>query len=85
MSHHPPTYSHSTDPFDADDWLKAVTKKLERAQCNDCKMVLYASGHLEGLASDWWDATLLLTLYLALSYGKSSWIDSVHTTFLLGC
>jgi hypothetical protein len=31
MSHHPPTYYHSTDPLDADDWLKTVTKKLERA------------------------------------------------------
>jgi hypothetical protein len=56
MSHHPPTYSHSTDPLDADDWLKTVTKKLERAQCNDREMVQYASGCLEGLASDWWDA-----------------------------
>jgi hypothetical protein len=56
MSHRPPTYSHSTDPLDADDWLKTITIKLERAQCNDCEMVLYASGHLEGLASDWWDA-----------------------------
>jgi hypothetical protein len=56
MSHHPPTYSHSTDPLDADDWLKTITKKLERAQCNDRKMVLYASGHLKELATDWWDA-----------------------------
>jgi hypothetical protein len=55
-SHHPPTFSHSTDPLDADDWLKTVTKKLERAQCNDRVMVLYAFGHLERLASDWWDA-----------------------------
>jgi hypothetical protein len=53
MSHHPPTYSHSTDPLNAGDWLKTVTKKLERAQCNDREMVLYASGRLEGLASDW--------------------------------
>jgi hypothetical protein len=51
MSHHPPTYSHSTDPLDADDWLKIVTRKLERAQCTDREMVLYASGRLEGLAS----------------------------------
>jgi hypothetical protein len=29
MSHNPPTFSHSTDPLDADDWLKTVTKKLE--------------------------------------------------------
>jgi hypothetical protein len=29
MSHRPPTYSHSTNPLDADDWLKTITKKLE--------------------------------------------------------
>jgi hypothetical protein len=56
MSHHPPTYSQSTDPLVVDDWLKTITKKLERAQCIDHEMVLYASGRLEGLASDWWDA-----------------------------
>jgi hypothetical protein len=26
MSHHPPTYSHLTDPLDADDWLKPLPK-----------------------------------------------------------
>ena len=56
MSHHPPTYSHSVDPLDADDWLKIISKKLEITQCNDCEKVLYASGHLEGSAADWWDA-----------------------------
>jgi hypothetical protein len=35
MSHHHPTYSHSSDPLDADDWLKIVTKKLEIVQCTD--------------------------------------------------
>jgi hypothetical protein len=29
MSHNPPTYSHSTDLLDADDWLKTIPKKLE--------------------------------------------------------
>ena len=29
MSHHPPTYSHSVDPLDADDWLKIISKKLD--------------------------------------------------------
>jgi hypothetical protein len=43
----PPTYSHSTDPLDADDWWKTITKKLERAQRNDREMVLYASERLE--------------------------------------
>jgi hypothetical protein len=52
MSHNPPTYSHSTDPLDADDWLKTVTKKLEIVQCTDREMVLYAAGRLVGQAGD---------------------------------
>ncbi|XP_072146438.1 uncharacterized protein [Setaria viridis] len=56
MSHKPPTFSHSPDPLDADDWLKTVEKMLNIAQCNDREKVLYASGRLEGPAADWWDA-----------------------------
>jgi hypothetical protein len=56
MSHHPPTYSHSVDPLDADDWLKTINMKLNITQCNDREKVLYASGRLEGAAADWWDA-----------------------------
>jgi hypothetical protein len=29
---------------------------LNIAQCTDRKKVLYASGHLTGLAADWWDS-----------------------------
>jgi hypothetical protein len=56
MSHHPPTFSHSSDPLDADDWLKTITKKLEIVQCTDREMVLYVAGRLVGQARDWWDA-----------------------------
>ena len=56
MSHKPPTFSHSLDPLDADDWLKIVEKMLNIAQCTDREKVLYASGRLEGPAADWWDA-----------------------------
>jgi hypothetical protein len=56
MSHHPPTYSHSVDPLDADEWLKTINNKLNITQCNDREKVLYASGCLEGVAVDWWDA-----------------------------
>ncbi|XP_072149573.1 uncharacterized protein [Setaria viridis] len=44
------------DPLDADDWLKVINKKLDITQCNDHEKVLYAAGHLEGAAADWWDA-----------------------------
>jgi hypothetical protein len=52
MSHRPPTYSHSTDSLDVDDWLKTVTKKLGMTHCTYQKMVLYAVGCLEGLAAE---------------------------------
>jgi hypothetical protein len=35
---------------------KVIGKKLHITQCNDRENVLYASGRLEGVASDWWDA-----------------------------
>jgi hypothetical protein len=56
MSHDPPTYSHSVEPLDTDDWLKTINNKLVITQCNDCEKVLYALGRLEGAAADWWDA-----------------------------
>ena len=56
MSHKPPTFSNSTDPLQADDWLKSIEKMLNIAQCTDREKVLYASGRLTGPAVDWWDA-----------------------------
>jgi hypothetical protein len=55
-SHKPPTFSHSSDRLDADDWLKTITKNLEIVQCTDREMVLNAAGRLVGQAGDWWDA-----------------------------
>jgi hypothetical protein len=56
MSPKPPTFSHSPDPLQADDWIKTVDKMLNLAQCTDREKVLYASGRLEGTTADWWDA-----------------------------
>jgi hypothetical protein len=56
MSHHPPTYSYSTDTLDIDDWLKTVTKKLKMTQCTDWEMVLYTAGCLWGLTAEGWNA-----------------------------
>jgi hypothetical protein len=52
MSHHPPTSSHSSDPLDADDWLKTITEKLDIVQSTDREVVLYAAGRLVGQAAD---------------------------------
>jgi hypothetical protein len=56
MSHKPPSFFHSPDPLQADDWIKMVEKMLNIVQCTDRKKVLYASGRLEGTTVDWWDA-----------------------------
>jgi hypothetical protein len=55
MSHKPPSFSHSSDPLQADDWIKTVEKMLNIIQFTDREKVLYASSRLEGTAADWWD------------------------------
>jgi len=52
MKGHPPTFSHASNPLEADDWLRAVERQLNIAQCNDHQKVIYASGQLQGVASD---------------------------------
>ena len=47
---HSLVFNHAVDPLEADDWLRAVEKQLEIAQCNDRKKVLYVSGQLQGAA-----------------------------------
>ncbi|XP_066311225.1 uncharacterized protein [Miscanthus floridulus] len=52
----PPVFSRATDPLEADDWLRAVERKLNIAQCDNQQKVLYASGQLQGEAQDWWES-----------------------------
>jgi hypothetical protein len=53
---HPPVFMHATNPLEADDWLRAVEKQLNIAQCDDRQKVLFASGQLQGEAQDWWES-----------------------------
>jgi hypothetical protein len=52
----PLVFSHAADPLEADDWVRAVEKQLNIAQCNDLEKVLYASGQLQGTAQTWWES-----------------------------
>jgi hypothetical protein len=52
----PPTFSHSIEPMDANNWLKTIEKKLQVVQCNNREKILFASHQLEGPTADWWDA-----------------------------
>ena len=40
LKDHPLVFSHTTDPLEADDWLCAVEKQLNIAQCDDQQKVL---------------------------------------------
>jgi len=51
-----PVFTHSADPMEADDWLRAVERQLNIAECNDMEKVLYASGQLQGAAQTWWES-----------------------------
>jgi Zinc knuckle./Retrotransposon gag protein. len=51
----PPTFSSTTNPVEAGDWLHAIEKKLELLQCTDQEKVVFASHQLQGPASEWWD------------------------------
>jgi hypothetical protein len=53
---HPPTFSHTADPLQADDWLRSMERQLDVAQCDDRERVLYAAGQLRGSALDWWES-----------------------------
>ena len=50
----PPTFHHSIEPLDADDWLHSITHKLRSANVAESDKVTYAAYHLEGPASLWW-------------------------------
>jgi hypothetical protein len=41
MRSHPPAFANSTDPMDAEVWLRIVERELHTAQCNDREKVLY--------------------------------------------
>ena len=49
-------FSRATDPLEEDDWLRAVERQLNIAQCDNQQKVLYASGQLQGEDQDWWES-----------------------------
>jgi hypothetical protein len=51
-----PLLNVTHDPPEADDWLKAIEKKLLITQCTDLEKVIFAAHQLYGPAADWWDA-----------------------------
>jgi hypothetical protein len=51
----PPTFAGSSNPLDADDWLRVIQRKLEPFECQDRDKVLLAAHQLTGTALAWWE------------------------------
>jgi hypothetical protein len=51
----PPTFTKSTEPLEADDWLWTIGNKLEYAGVGANEKVLYATHFLAGPAGAWWE------------------------------
>ena len=50
-----PTFAGSSNPLDADDWLRVIQRKLEPLECQDRDKVLLAAHQLTGTALAWWE------------------------------
>jgi hypothetical protein len=51
----PPTFAGSSNPLDADDWLRMIKRKLEAIECLENQRVQLAAHQLSGMALSWWD------------------------------
>jgi hypothetical protein len=58
MRGHPPVFAHSSDPMDAEDWLRTMEQELHTAQCDDREKVLYGPRLLRGAAQSWCESYL---------------------------
>jgi hypothetical protein len=51
----PPTFAGSSNPLDADDWMRTIKRKLEAFRCPENQRVQLAAHQLSGMALAWWD------------------------------
>jgi predicted alpha/beta hydrolase family esterase len=51
----PPTFAGSSNPLDADDWLRTIKRKLEAIGCPENQHVQLVAHQLSGMALAWWD------------------------------
>ena len=56
MRLNPTIYRSSTQPLDADDWLRDITYEMESASVAPSSYVTFASFFLKGPAAQWWDS-----------------------------
>ncbi|WVZ94302.1 hypothetical protein U9M48_040208 [Paspalum notatum var. saurae] len=76
---HPPVFTHSADPMDAEDWLRAVERELDVAQRGFSTVLTSYEVPLNNGGNH----TAWLIITPTPSPGRSSHRDSERTTFQL--
>src|SRR4051812_45204689 len=51
----PPVFRCSSEPLEADDWLRSIERKHETAHVAPNDRVMFAVYFLEGAAVEWWE------------------------------
>ncbi|KAF0928269.1 hypothetical protein E2562_039339 [Oryza meyeriana var. granulata] len=51
-----PTFSSTTNPLDADDWLHDIEAKLILTCCDEMEKAAYAVHYLPSTAAAWWES-----------------------------
>src|SRR3954462_4314970 len=51
----PPVFRCSSEPLEADDWLRSIERKLDAAHVAPDDRVIFAGFFLEGAAFQWWE------------------------------
>src|SRR3954465_8773549 len=51
----PPVFQCSSEPLEADDWLRSIERKLETAHVDPNDRVMFAVYFLEGASGEWWE------------------------------
>jgi hypothetical protein len=52
----PAIFRNSTEPLNADDWLRDITFEMESANVAPANYVTFEAFHLKGPASQWWES-----------------------------
>ena len=57
---HPPQFSNAKEPFETDDWLRALERKFAALRVPEAEHVNFATYLLSGAAAAWWESHVLL-------------------------
>src|SRR6266508_297199 len=57
---HPPTFTKTDDPLEADSWLRLMESKFELLVCTEEQKTLFTAQQLRGPATSWWETFLAM-------------------------